>query len=158
MQTWTSCVATTQQQRPVTCHGIASQTQDGGTELPACSRSGAAALVWYWYVRPTVVNSVARGCRRSQSSSSHGDGRSWIGANSQPDTTGRWTHAWADREGRWNQMPAGAHERACDDDDEAAPKLTGFKQRKSELGRTALFYFNLFSCYSNIKHGKLVTL
>jgi hypothetical protein len=57
--------------RPVTCHGIASQTQDGGTELPACSRSGAA-LVWYWYVRPTVVNSVARGCRRSQSSSSHG--------------------------------------------------------------------------------------
>ena len=55
-------------------------------------------------------------------------------------------------------MPAGAHERACDDDDEAAPKLTGFKQRKSELGRTALFYFNLFSCYSNIKHGKLVTL
>jgi hypothetical protein len=33
-------------------------------------------------------------------------------------------------------MPAGAHERACDDDDdEAAPKLTGFKQSKSELAR-----------------------
>ena len=81
---------------------------------------------------------------------------------SQPDRqtrpAGEHMHDRADRAGRWNQMPAGAHERACDDDDEAAPKLTGFKQRKSELGRTALFYFNLFSCYSNIKHGKLVTL